>query len=360
MRINLALTLLLFCGANAISATANRHALENPYTVKTDTVGAHQIAVADFDADGGFELLTLKLPSIYQTIVFGGQPPNEQKAKELLKKFRWSDSFRFIDEDGKTSSNLIIEGDLTQCLHAGQISVADFNDDSIPDVLVPCSGYDAVPFPGSHVFVLLSTSAGKFDAIKLSSKSAFYHDSDAIDVNNDGLLDPISVSPEKGVLYYENLGNGKFSSEKKIYKPFTDRLYTVDGIDINDDGLVDLIVAGKSARIMENKGTGKFKKGRKLPPAKGWSPLDYKLVNGNLYAIHTGTGQNAYIGALIQEIDLETLKVTGEISHTKKHPVLLYPAKVSEDRVVFKSLRRDLRQTDFEISRGGMRFLNAP
>ena len=75
------------------------------------------------------------------------------------------------------------------CIHARKIVSADFNNDNLIDFAFMCQGYDAMPFPGEKMKILLSKSEAEYDFQTLHDDVDFYHGGGSEDFNGDGLPD---------------------------------------------------------------------------------------------------------------------------------------------------------------------------
>ena len=140
-----------------------------------------------------------------------------------------------------------ISFDMPMFEHARRIISADFNNDFYPDIVIADHGFDASPFPGGKLSIVLSNVDGSYTA-KSASGIGFHHGVSAGDFNDDGDIDLYSVAAENGGLLI-NDGKGNFESSKKIeglnYKAL---IFNTISNDFDDDGLDDILVLGESWR----------------------------------------------------------------------------------------------------------------
>ncbi|MDA9351138.1 VCBS repeat-containing protein [Gammaproteobacteria bacterium] len=140
-----------------------------------------------------------------------------------------------------------ISFDMPMFEHARRIISADFNNDFYPDIVIADHGFDASPFPGGKLSIVLSNVDGSYTA-KSASGIGFHHGVSAGDFDDDGDIDLYSVAAENGGLLI-NDGKGNFESSKKIeglnYKAL---IFNTISNDFDDDGLDDILVLGESWR----------------------------------------------------------------------------------------------------------------
>ena len=140
-----------------------------------------------------------------------------------------------------------ISFDMPMFEHARRIISADFNNDFYPDIVIADHGFDASPFPGGKLSIVLSNVDGSYTA-KSASGIGFHHGVSAGDFDDDGDIDLYSVAAENGGLLI-NDGKGNFESSIKIeglnYKAL---IFNTISNDFDDDGLDDILVLGESWR----------------------------------------------------------------------------------------------------------------
>lgn len=210
------------------------------------------------------------------------------------------------------------------CMHPRKAIVADFNNDRIPDVAVACQGYDAPPFPGEHMRILLSTAGGKYRSLPiLSMGEGFFHAATAADFNNDGNVDMIVTDDVSGgrktLRMFLGNGDGSFVEKKDMFPTFiNEKLYfTVDAMDVNGDGKLDVVAGGHEWQgdsnpiILTGNGTENFANANitVLPAIVDHGViLDFLHHNNALYIARTGGGGTIpfYGSKVIQKVDLST------------------------------------------------------
>ena len=130
--------------------------------------------------------------------------------------------------------------------HGRKVVTADFNGDLLPDIVVADHGFDADPFPGGELHVILSNIDGSYSK-GVTSISGFHHGVSAGDFDNDGDIDLYSVATVGGGLLL-NDGNGKFSSSEGVkgFRERKNKIYNSVSGDLDLDGLADILVMGES------------------------------------------------------------------------------------------------------------------
>ena len=122
--------------------------------------------------------------------------------------------------------------------------VGDYNNDKMPDIFIAATGDDRPPFAGEYTKLLLSNPSKKYDVVKFTDRSDFYHGACSGDIDKDGDLD-IFVLGRLDSYFLINDGKGNFSySLTQIDKSTLTEQYTCELIDIDKDGFLDLIMGG--------------------------------------------------------------------------------------------------------------------
>lgn len=198
------------------------------------------------------------------------------------------------------------------CIHARKIVSADFNNDNVIDFAFMCQGYDAMPFPGEKMKILLSKSSNEYDFQVLHDDVDFYHGGASEDFNGDGFPD-LLVGTMNSPKLYINLGDGKFKYDRTLSQ--IKRAFSIELIDVNSDGKFDVISGAHEwetpTTIYFNNGKNEFANfgGLTIPPVSGaGNVLDFILSKNDncLYVMRTGgeKGNRAiwYRGVFIQKI----------------------------------------------------------
>lgn len=198
------------------------------------------------------------------------------------------------------------------CIHARKIVSADFNNDNIIDFAFMCQGYDATPFPGEKMKILISKTDREYDFQVLHDDVDFFHGGASEDFNGDGLPDLVVGTMNSPKLYL-NLGGGKFKYEKTFNQ--IKRAFSIELTDVNGDGKFDIISGAHEwetpTTIFLNNGKNEFGYfgGITVPSVPGaGNVLDFIISknDGCLYIMRTGgeKGNRAiwYKGVFIQKM----------------------------------------------------------
>lgn len=122
--------------------------------------------------------------------------------------------------------------------------VGDYNNDKMPDIFIAATGYDVAPFSGEYNELLLSNSNKKYNLVKFSERSSFYHGASSGDIDNDGDLDIFVIGkPDSYFLINDGKGNFTYSTSQLDISTLFDQ-FTCELIDIDKDGFLDLIMGG--------------------------------------------------------------------------------------------------------------------
>ncbi len=213
--------------------------------------------------------------------------------------------------------NVAVQQQVQPCIHARKILVADFNKDSVPDFAIMCHGWDAPPYPGERSTILLSHGDG-YVLAHMSDQVDFYHGGSTADFNGDSIPD-IVVTTMAGLRVYINNGAGSFTASSTYTIPVMRRAFHVELVDLNGDGHFD-VVAGShewddATRIVINPGNNQFNNARSvtipaIPGAGVIVDFVHTPATNSLYILRTGDGKNNgtvfYQGLWLQKYSLTT------------------------------------------------------
>lgn len=155
----------------------------------------------------------------------------------------------FINKGGNyILDNSMLPQEFTGTVLTRKTLVSDFNNDSLPDLFLINSGWDAAPFSGESCVLLLSDKLNK--KYKLGDltilPSAFWHGGASGDLNNDGNIDLIVLGGKPAKILYGN-GKGEFSSVDWKYNAGQGYI-TSEIVDVDKDGQNDIILTGDEGR----------------------------------------------------------------------------------------------------------------
>jgi len=118
-----------------------------------------------------------------------------------------------------------------------KLTVTDFNNDSINEILITSHGYDAEPFPGDSIGIYHLEK----DSIQyLSSFIDFFHASAVGDINNDNLADIVLGHSN---LVYLNKGNFNFEPSTDLITNINSEVnwVTIEVIDLDNDNSLEIV-----------------------------------------------------------------------------------------------------------------------
>lgn len=279
------------------------------------------LAYADFFQEGEYSLVGHTLEYNF-------------KDRSTSNKFGHIHFYKSLDGQWVDKTSDIL-GDTVGCLHVRKAIVADFNRDGKPDVLFACHGFDAMPFPGEALHLLLSQADGKYRNVTLPF-SGFFHGASAADINGDGYPDIVVtdfISNNKPFFLINNK-DGTFTADATRLPSVVNNkpMFSAELIDFNGAGTLDLFLGGQEqqpqgawpAAILRNDGHGNFAALAPLvlPSLPGYGyPLDIVFTGGNIYLDRTiDDGSNYYGGAAIQRISYPSLASTVSYTHSGSYP----------------------------------------
>ena len=217
---------------------------------------------------------------------------------------------------GLAFDNSFFNGNPPPATHARKTLVADFNNDSLLDMLVLDHGYDAEPFPGSVPKLVMQDSTGSFSWQKLTAQTGFHHTGTAADIDNDGDIDVFVGGFEP--FFFINDGSGTFRKVDDRYDGVHTQVFTSELIDVDKDGFVDLLLGGneqdnQNTIILWGSSTGSYSAGAMaiLPAVTRYGTvLDFDAADLNGDGVRevvinrTGGGDgNYYVGFYLQILE---------------------------------------------------------
>ncbi len=273
----------LVCGGNNNSSVDllwiennGSNIFSTPDTIKLGTNRIEDIAIDDLDADGDLDIATAS--SYTAEVRYFENSGNMTFTESLVSNdMSYKILIKDIDNDGNMDilAAILPEG-ISWYENSGTSSFTthyeafpevggnpdlhfeDFNGDTIPDII-----YSGSASPGLIKWKE-NLSGGTFsDMHKITSLSYIVNESVPADIDNDGDLDIVSTS-SKYIFWHENLGMGKFSTEKNLYYAGTNPyilIKSLNVIDIDSDGDLDILASQNSydgTVLCTNDGNGNF------------------------------------------------------------------------------------------------------
>ena len=340
------------------------------------------LTIGDFNNDGTKEILALALSNKYSEYVWGNNGANfnkgnsyHQEGNKLSKDKDWKSIFlSFIHPKSKNQRSLEkwdinITGE-SRCIHPSQVLPSHLNKDDFLDFVIVCTGYDGHPFPGEHSLVMLSNGLNTYTINKFTDSKGYYHDGATADFNSDGILDiMLADSNSKKLKVYINDGNGKFTQNNNYFPQFSSlKTYTTEIFDVNDDGFFDIflggfgVAEGGPTKILLGNKNNKFSLNQMnlIPNVKGFdNVMDVIKVKDYLFVVRTGSGQNFYQGALIQQVSIKTMKTVSIKKNENMEWIRrIFKLKSDKDNFRFGSLINKTKYLDFDFKNNEMQLVN--
>ncbi len=170
--------------------------------------------------------------------------------------------------------------------HPGAIAVGDFKGDHTAGVAVWASNATT---GNTQVNIYFGNGRGGFTAgasyTAPSSNDSFPSPNSliAVDVNGDGILDLVGLTPNNGVFVFLGVGNGTFHAAVHYATGATDFSAGVAVADVNGDGKPDLVFAvDDGISVALNTGNGTFGTATYYPSGIGYSQIWSGIAVGNL------------------------------------------------------------------------------
>jgi predicted GNAT family acetyltransferase len=154
---------------------------------------------------------------------------------------------------------------------ATTITPADFNRDGHIDLAVPHR-------EGGQSYIYLNDATGKFsERIAFGPADAAIRQSEAADLNGDGILDLVVIDERKGAAFHLGQPDGTFVDARPLGTSGPTP-YAMAIADLNEDGKVDVIVGYITARPVALFGDGKG----------GFTPVEFGDDQGTAYGFAVG------------------------------------------------------------------------
>lgn len=281
-----------------------------PQALPSEVAVGNAVAFADFFQDGSYSMVT-------HTLEYNPQDPstaNKFGHVHFYKKVNGS----WVDHTSDILANNV------GCLHPRKAVVADFNGDGKPDVLFACHGFDASPYPGEQMHLLLSQPNGSYNNVILPF-TGYFHGAAAADFSGKGFADIAVVDPiVAGTPYFlTNNGDGTFTKNTTrltCAACLHTQIYSAEFIDFNNTGQQDLFLAGSiddgtghvpnpfTPTIFKNNGDNTYSQTNEtvLPTNPYYqTTLDVLSVNG---AIYTNNVHLTFDSAVYGYSDIEKIQ----------------------------------------------------
>lgn len=285
-----------------------------------DGIGGPRWGLGDFNGDGLTDIALALVPGTAYSAKVATTP-----YPVLLLTQQSNNTLKY---EGPTSLKFLLPA---------EISVADFNNDSIPDVLGVDSGQDSYAdgkpantgFISGGVPSLYFSKDKSFAIDKVSeAKASPFHDLTVGDINNDGWLDAFALS--YGSYSHILLNDGKGNLEvrydllpNKVVNPELGTVKNIGGdpnkvhqfnftsttfIDANNDSYLDLLLLPTAQTpnivLLLNDKTGNFSKSQeiKIDSGVGYGP------NVADYSVLMGAWGGIYLDTVVVDINNDGLK----------------------------------------------------
>lgn len=190
-----------------------------------------------------------------------------------------------LDIDGASGNgSAVFDGAVPGALHPRKLLVGDLNGDLVDDAVLIDHGYDADPFPGAPLQVLLSTPTGKLVTTIYPEHTGFHHAGALGDIDHDGDLDLFLASPKDLGdinLILLNDGLGAFTPSAQLTGDIWDKnIWVSEFFDLDGDGYLELAIGGSvgtdPAAILWGSSLGSYgHQNTPLTLPTGWEVYDY-------------------------------------------------------------------------------------
>lgn len=255
-------------------------------------------AYGDFDKDGDLDIVAVAR--------------NGKANVGLEVEFFKNSAFQFQKDQS------VFTGGAPKMVSGRKAIVGDFDANGWLDVLIVGTGYDANPYPGEGVKILMNTD-GKFTTKDLGVGIGYFASVTSGDIDNDGDLDIFVTNNQSISKFLINDGKGTFKYDAAMYPNtyYNKGYFSSELYDINNDGYLDLITGGHEHNnattiILWGNATGNYLTSKMTSIAKNTSNgvvvdfdfLDYdKDGKTDILITRTGSGnaeQGYYKGYYLQ------------------------------------------------------------